>query len=230
METDVTTNVTTLTIDEFIKTLPVMTLAGRSRAEWEPSENEIIETAQEMLQKGYQPFFKETFKKLAVWLTRYKKHKYHGLLLSGNTGTGKTEFVKKCLPELVFYPKANHPDRKFFIAKAFVNAWKRHDGIIDSDYWGTLLGSANSADSYHFMIDDLGQEPTGHAFGVVSEVMDEIICQRYLDWEKTGTITIITTNLSVENLRKRYGDRTFDRLKAMCDLIEFKGDSLRGRK
>ncbi|WP_044215348.1 hypothetical protein [Dysgonomonas gadei] len=45
--------------------------------------------------------------------------------------------------------------------------------------------------------------------------------------EKHGKLLIISTNLPVDDIRKRYGDRVLDRIKSTTTRILFEGESLR---
>ena len=45
--------------------------------------------------------------------------------------------------------------------------------------------------------------------------------------EKKGTLLILTTNLTVDELRVKYGERVVDRLRAITNVVYFKGSSLR---
>jgi DNA replication protein len=45
--------------------------------------------------------------------------------------------------------------------------------------------------------------------------------------EKKGKLLIVTTNLSIQELKEKYGERTVDRLRAITTPILFKGESLR---
>ena len=45
--------------------------------------------------------------------------------------------------------------------------------------------------------------------------------------EEKGTLLILTTNLTVDELRVKYGERVVNRLKAITNIIYFKGSSLR---
>jgi DNA replication protein DnaC len=82
-------------------------------------------------------------------------------------------------------------------------------------------GRAGVLDILHgvFCLDDLGQE-VPH-FG--REVVVDVICER----ERNGSQTVITTNLSMDEIEKRYGERTSSRLYGWCDIYLFDGPDLR---
>lgn len=55
---------------------------------------------------------------------------------------------------------------------------------------------------------------------VFSEVVDNI--------EKRGLLLIASSNFTIEEIKTKYGLRTYDRLKAYMDLVVIKEKSLRG--
>ena len=190
----------------------------RTRPEYEPLDCEIRQAVNDMISLRYMPYDQPSFLALAKWLARFHQGKKHGLLLSGNVGTGKTHFVKTCVNF-----------RSFCGAMKFVSAYKQH-GIMDSAFWYECL-SVFDGESWgrHIVIDELGIEPVLNNYGTKTEVLEEVINQRYSDWQRNGAITLITSNLRPLELERRYGTRTTDRLREMCDLIEFNGTSLRGK-
>lgn len=72
-------------------------------------------------------------------------------------------------------------------------------------------------------VDDIGTESLSVKYGekrlAFAELADET--------EKKGKLLIITTNLSIDELREKYGERTIDRLKAITRTVLFSGESLR---
>lgn len=77
------------------------------------------------------------------------------------------------------------------------------------------------------IIDDLGTEPaTAKVYGTEQTPIAEIINHRY----EAMLTTIITTNLNDEAIAKRYGERTIDRLREMCEKLTFTGASYRTKR
>lgn len=82
-----------------------------------------------------------------------------------------------------------------------------------------------------YCLDDLGAEKgTAKSYGNDWNVMEEILQDRYEEWAKNGLLTHITTNLEPEQIAKKYGERTLDRLREMCQLVVMEGDSFRKNK
>jgi DNA replication protein DnaC len=81
------------------------------------------------------------------------------------------------------------------------------------------------------IIDDIGTEPILNNFGTKEDVLTETINERYIFVEnsrkKTEALTYVSTNLSDEKLSLRYGERTYSRLRALCNFIEVTGDDKR---
>ena len=78
---------------------------------------------------------------------------------------------------------------------------------------------------YPICIDDLGHEDPITTFGQTRDVIEEIL----LDRHHYKQITHATTNKDPELLKVRYGNRVYDRLKEMFNIIPFdySGTSMR---
>jgi len=72
-------------------------------------------------------------------------------------------------------------------------------------------------------IDDIGTEDNLNSYGNKRMPFAEL-CDAA---EKKGKLLILTTNLSIDELTQRYGDRVVDRLIATTKAVPFTGDSLR---
>lgn len=73
-------------------------------------------------------------------------------------------------------------------------------------------------------IDDLGEEPKEvMSYGMIYTPLIDLICERY----DRQLPTIITTNLTKEQLSDKYGIRVYDRFKEMLTIITFTNPSYR---
>ena len=73
-------------------------------------------------------------------------------------------------------------------------------------------------------IDDLGEEPKEvMSYGMIYTPLIDLICERY----NRQLSTIITTNLTKEQLSEKYGTRVYDRFKEMLSIITFTNPSYR---
>lgn len=126
-----------------------------------------------------------------------------GLALIGDCGLGKTIIGARIIPVIVnFY-------------------YKRIVNVYDSTYMAkhpdTVIEKAI------IMVDDIGVEGDTVDFGARRKAFAELVDQ----CEKKGKLLIITSNLGIDELCERYGDRTIDRLKALTKCVEFNGESMR---
>ena len=146
----------------------------------------------------------------AKWLPEYEEvadwlsdNKERGLLCLGSCGRGKSLICNRVLPILL-----NH-----FCGKVL--------SCYDAQQMNTDID--NVIKKHIIYIDDVGTEGVSIKFGerrmAFSEIVDEA--------EKKGKLLIVTSNLTTERLKEKYGERTLDRLKGISRLILFKGESLR---
>ena len=153
---------------------------------------------------------------MAHWLTSPSSH--FGILLCGGCGNGKSTMLKafQQLLNSLHIPKPDD-DSTYGIQ------------IVDAKYIAYLC--KNNYESYRKLIsvnmlgiDDLGTEP--------SEVMDygniytpviDLLTKRY----EEQLFTMITTNLTPQQIREHYGDRIADRLNEMVKKIVFNNATYR---
>jgi len=139
------------------------------------------------------------------------------LLFTGNTGLGKT-FLSNC------------------IAKELMNRGKTviyqtapvmFDTIIDYKF-----GKNNISENYYndlincdlLIIDDLGTESTNNL--KFAELFN-IINTRILNQNTYALKTIISTNLTLQNILSNYDERIFSRLVGYYNIFRFFGDDIR---
>lgn len=148
----------------------------------------------------------DTFK----WLPEYEEvagwladNKGKGLLCMGNNGRGKTLICSKAIPAML----------RFFMGKMV--------------YCCDALRMAEDAENlrYAFLlsIDDIGVEPVASDYGNKLYMLPEIAD----DAEKKGKMLLLTTNLPSRDLAAKYGARTLDRLRGLCKVVVFQGESMR---
>lgn len=136
------------------------------------------------------------------------------LLLRGNVGTGKTTL-------------------SYAISRALTEWEHRESEVIDAITLADLaVTDRKYFESFYnkniLVIDDLGAEPnTVMSYGTAIHPLAMILTIRYQNWLKFGLTTIITTNLTIEQIERIYGVRVLDRLEEMCEMISFVGESYR---
>ena len=140
------------------------------------------------------------YRPIVDWMT---DNKGKGLLMLGGCGLGKSLIGMYILPLLI---KDVH--RKVVNIFNAQELNKKIDEILN----------------LHIVyIDDIGTEDNLNSYGNKRMPFAEL-CDAA---EKKGKLLILTTNLNIEGLQERYGDRVVDRLVATTKAVPFIGDSLR---
>lgn len=124
-------------------------------------------------------------------------NKGRGLIICGQYGLGKSIFLNKVYPQFIhdFFGKS--------IKTRIYSAYNMNKNISE-----ILQGK-------FAIIDDIGAEGKYMFYGNEVEGFSMLIDNS----EKNNTLLFASSNLSIEELKKRYGDRTFDRLKKVCSYI-----------
>lgn len=140
-----------------------------------------------------------------------------GLLLMGKPGVGKTHFINKFIEH---HKKHMYQTTAYDIETSFQ---KSGSEIISRWHWSDLF------------IDDLGIESVHlNVFGTVYYPLKQVLFERHrlflgLKSSHTNQITHITTNLNLEEIRRRYDERIIDRLFEMCNFVHVTGTSYRAQ-
>ena len=169
-----------------------------------------ISNAKETLMAGLE----EVMRHKTEWLSEYDQitgwltdNQGKGLLLIGPPGVGKSEICMKVIP-LIF---------RMALHKVFSRC-QATELCNEATYRSSLR-------QRFIAIDDFGIEGTFYDYGnphiVFSEIVDGI--------EKRGTLLIANTNLTMEEIKTKYGLRTFDRLRTNMHVVVIREKSLRGK-
>lgn len=173
-----------------------------------------IANARKRMEDGLRYFLGD---KPVQWLKGYNRvvewlsdNDSRGLLCVGTPGLGKSLICRRVLPVLL----ANGQQ-----TAVIANASELHDRLDELKQARILI------------IDDLGKEPRKH-YGDTDQSFFEL-CDNA---ERTGTLLIITTNLSTtpvsdprypDSIQHRYGDEVLSRLRAITHTAVFYGEDLR---
>ena len=133
------------------------------------------------------------------WLTN---NNGRGVLMSGNCGRGKSMFGRIVIPALLL--------RESNLCCNVVNS-------IDLGLKKEIINKKIIS------VDDVGREREYADYGTKMDLFPCLVDRA----EQEGKLLIISTNLSLKELKERYGDRIVDRLKALTYVVEFKGESMR---
>lgn len=149
-----------------------------------------------------------------------------GLLLHGPVGTGKTVLFKtiRALINGISFYDPNKEARVAFMPGNFeivsANAIVRRFSID-----GNEIFMQDNADLIRkpLCIEDCGSEPEASHYGHKTNILAEILQERY----DRKVLTHISTNLSMSAIKDAYGLRVFDRMKEMFNDIPLTGNSRR---
>lgn len=155
-------------------------------------------------------YFLSTQEKTFVWQSEYEEvatwltcNEGRGLFLYGDCGRGKSFLARYVLPAIIL----NY-------------TWKVVS-VYDVQQMNRNLDEVLT--KHIISLDDIGTEEVSMQYGnrryAFAEVMDAA--------EKYGKLVIISTNLSRDEIVRRYGERVFERIISMTRRIEFRGKSLR---
>lgn len=139
-----------------------------------------------------------------------------GIMLCGSAGVGKTLLMRIFQ---TFAAAAQYAPTQFRIAHVL----DVYDAIARK---GLEAMATYTEDAVCF--DDFGQEPEVYrSFGNAVGVMETVLTARYNRFQRGQLITHITTNLSIEEIGEKYGDRILDRCWEMFNIIPLTGESKR---
>lgn len=168
--------------------------------------------------KKYLDIFCKYFADDPAFETEHKLELDKGLFVYGNPGTGKTSSFKII--------------QKISINYSLKNLWipLKHTNDIVQDFNLSESKLKDNVIKYYtrgkYLFDDLGSEVEASNFGK-EDIFIRILEHRYNEFLNKGTKTFITSNLSFEDIKIRYGERIYDRLYQMFNQIKLRGESRR---
>lgn len=160
-------------------------------------------------------YFTSLYEKMKDW-TQKRSSKIKNIVLCGNTGTGKTFLLECMLTELIKNGRLTLYTTAFNLGQTFL---KYH--VAPEDKKQSVLENVLSCEV--LIIDDLGSEP------MLRNVTEEYLYLTLNERLTSGLSTIISTNLTPDELKDRYGERVFSRLinKNQNLLLKFENRDLR---
>jgi DNA replication protein DnaC len=148
----------------------------------------------------------------AGWMKNGKR----GLFLCGGCGTGKTKLMEALACLFAFYEY----DRNKLRVLSATEITEMSISKVENDI--AVLSMLKTAN--YVGIDDLGTEPVNvKNWGTDTTPVVDIIYHRY----RTMKVTVLSSNLNLEKICKVYGERIFDRICEMYDIIVFDFNSFR---
>lgn len=168
-----------------------------------------VPDAEEVLRTGLGYFLSQEGRELK-WLPEYvhiadwlSDNKGRGLFLFGNCGRGKSLLCRYVLPAIL------------------LGYCQRVVSVFDTNEMNNRIDYVLSRQI--ISLDDIGTEEVSNVYGNRRQAFAEIIDAA----EKYNKLLIVSTNLTVGEIRKRYGDRVLDRIKSTTQRVLFEGESLR---
>lgn len=148
-----------------------------------------------------------------------------GICLWGDVGIGKT-FLFYCLGKMIEVLEARYK-------QADIYATSRQFRTIHAVVMVIEVAQKKSLDVLkkyevgNLLIDDLGQDNTHKLYGNETDILADVITQRYSHYQRTKQITHATTNLNPGKWKERYGTRVESRLYDLFNVIGISGQDKR---
>lgn len=173
----------------------------------------------------WKPEFSLQYNAITAWIVGLQSLGYglqvdplKGLWLAGNMGTGKSTLLRAVKNYCAITADERSPNLPRYMV------W-RHAKDIASGYeeeGASYLSDLCNIDT--LIIDDLGTESlTTMRYGNALNVVEEVLSRRY-DRKK---MTMVTTNFNMDQIKKVYRERIYDRVREMFNVVEFIGPSHR---
>jgi DNA replication protein DnaC len=179
----------------------------------------------EMFSLDDENVFKSYEKVYNIFLKNHFGKSKKGVLVIGNIGAGKSALMK--IMQRVFKDSKS----KFRL----VNAYDLKD--LSEIYTISQIKEMYGFDLKHDLyIDDIGFSVDVKRYGNTVNIITEILMDRYDLFVSTGIKTHLSSNIMTHivndinnkpTLKIIYGARIVDRIKEMCEVIIFKGNSQR---
>lgn len=148
-----------------------------------------------------------------------------GILLAGVYGTGKS-FMMKLFQQSVRQVYNIRTAKE--IAQAYLDSKEKK---IPEEYILPFPLASNDDQTFRqpiagLCIDDIGREAVKNSFGNVSNVIGDLIEERYIN-KNTGVLLHGTTNLTAKQLNEYYGGAVTSRMREIFNFIELPGEDRR---
>ncbi len=138
-----------------------------------------------------------------------------GLFIHGSCGTGKS----------TIFDVIQIISKKYKLPYLWFKNVSVHKVITDYNLEGEYVVKKHSKGKVHF--DDLGAEKLANSWGVKEKLMTRISELRYNEFKAKGTKTFITSNLTIKEIQKEYGERVYSRFFEMFNFLELSGNDRR---
>ena len=140
----------------------------------------------------------DKYNEIVEWL---RDNQMKSLIIAGNNGTGKTLMASRIIPSIIRYYYSIVP----FVTTA-IDLSRIADDRID---YMKMRGSKV------IVIEDFGTESMANSYGEKRDLLSEFVDIA----EREAKILVLTTNISGDELKKKYGMRTYDRLRPYKHVV-----------
>ena len=192
---------------------------SRQDEETRCSEESCKEICEFLKKCGYKPLNRKLFDTLCKFGASVQDGSSRkGLFLRGDVGIGKTFGLELLAARFGWkFITAREVDG-FYRSQPDYRAWEDYCRAADFFGRGKTL-----------VIDDIGTENEEFVnFGQRANPIAELLEKRYdLSFHREHVRTVVTSNLTDQQIKERYGFRVFDRMKEMFAVVTVKGESLR---
>lgn len=169
------------------------------------------------------------FRNLAYYFTGDQRGELDlnkGICMFGGVGVGKTTIMR-------YLSRNQKQSYAMKMCRQVEDEFSSYGDDVLRQYGIHLTPALNSDPFGHkqlgYCFDDLGTEPMSKYYGKETNVMAEVILNRY-DNGLAFNLTHLTTNLSIEEIKARYGTRVTDRMKQMFNIVAFDKNAKSRRK
>ena len=158
---------------------------------------------------------------VAKWLTL--RHGRLGLLLYGNVGTGKTTMLRAVCRLVNYAAKPEYNEMTMYDAPRNTVDIVRAKDVVEA-YQNDRKTFEKMCRLKMLAIDEFGVEAIDvKSFGNSNEPIIDLLSTRY-DRQR---VTLISSNLDLDEIRNRYGLRLQDRFVEMFKMVAFTGETFR---
>lgn len=173
---------------------------------------------------------RQAVERITSWMA-YPKNRPPFIILCGSVGTGKTTLTRAVESMLLWSYEIQKAKTQGYKSIAYFLQFARAEeipGMFNQEEFEARCGKfTDLCFTRVLVVDDLGTETLETKYyGTAARPSTLLINQRY----ENMLPTIMSTNLTPDGIADRYGDRIFDRLQEIAEIVPMLTSSFRDRK